>query len=142
MYSIHTILKKRDKIAILAITKNGITISKLIKKNIPEASIYVPEKFRLDNNQTSIIWFKEPVTKVIVDLFKSNEALICIFSLGAVVRLISNLLVDKKSDPAVLVIDDKCNFVISALSGHLGGANALTRNIASKIGRASCRERV
>jgi cobalt-precorrin 5A hydrolase len=131
MYSIHTILKKRDKIAVLAITKNGITISKLIKKNIPEASIYAPEKFRLDNNETSIIWFKEPVTKVIVDLFKSNEALICIFSLGAVVRLISNLLVDKKSDPAVLVIDDKSNFVISALSGHLGGANALTRNIAS-----------
>jgi cobalt-precorrin 5A hydrolase len=131
MYSIHSILKKRDKIAVLAITKNGITISKLIKKNIPDASIYAPEKFRSDNNQASIIWFKEPVSKIIVDLFKSNEALICIFSLGAVIRLISNLLVDKKNDPAVLVIDDKCNFVISTLSGHLGGANALTRNIAS-----------
>jgi cobalt-precorrin 5A hydrolase len=129
MYSIHTILKKRDKIAVLAITKNGITISKLIKKNIPEASIYAPEKFRLDNNHTSIIWFKEPVTKVIVDLFKSNK-LICFFTRGCYASD-TNLLVDKKSDPAVLVIDDKSNFVISALSGHLGGANALTRKIAS-----------
>jgi cobalt-precorrin 5A hydrolase len=50
--------------------------------------------------------------------------------LGAVIRLISNLLVDKKTDPAVIVIDDKANFVISALSGHLGGANSLSKHIA------------
>lgn len=131
MHSIHSVVKNRDKIAVLAITKNGIKISELIKENIPEASIYAPEKFRPNINHTSIIWFKEPVSKIIVDLFKFSEALICIFSLGAVIRLISNLLVDKKSDPAVIVIDDKSNFVISTLSGHLGGANALTRNIAS-----------
>lgn len=50
--------------------------------------------------------------------------------MGAVIRLISNLLVDKKTDPAVIVIDDKANFVISALSGHLGGANSLSKHIA------------
>jgi cobalt-precorrin 5A hydrolase len=50
--------------------------------------------------------------------------------LGAVIRLIANLLKDKKTDPAVIVIDDKANFVISTLSGHLGGANSLTKSIA------------
>jgi cobalt-precorrin 5A hydrolase len=43
-------------------------------------------------------------------------------------------LVDKKSDPAVIVIDDRANYVISALSGHLGGANALTKLVASFLG--------
>jgi cobalt-precorrin 5A hydrolase len=123
-------LEKREKIAILAITKNGIQISKLIKNNIPDVKVFVPEKLKSDF-YSNIIWFSQPVSKIIMELFKSNDAVICIFSLGAVIRLISNLLVDKKSDPAVVVIDDKATFVISTLSGHLGGANALTRYLAS-----------
>jgi cobalt-precorrin 5A hydrolase len=47
-----------------------------------------------------------------------------------VIRIISPHLKDKKTDPAVLVIDDRANFVISVLSGHLGGANELTKQIA------------
>ncbi len=48
--------------------------------------------------------------------------------------MVSSHLIDKKSDPAVLVIDDRANNVISALSGHLGGANALARIVASFLG--------
>jgi cobalt-precorrin 5A hydrolase len=59
---------------------------------------------------------------------------VCLFSLGAVIRLIAPYLKDKKTDPAVIVIDDKTNFVISVLSGHIGGANELTQEIAEKIG--------
>ena len=60
--------------------------------------------------------------------------MICLFSLGAVIRLIAPYLKDKKTDPAVIVIDDKTNFVISVLSGHIGGANDLTNEIAEKLG--------
>jgi len=48
--------------------------------------------------------------------------------------LIAPYLKDKKTDPAVIVIDDKTNFVISVLSGHIGGANELTEEIAKKLG--------
>ena len=49
------------------------------------------------------------------------------------VRLISPHLKDKKTDPAVIVIDDQAQFVISTLSGHLGGANQLTNDIAEQL---------
>jgi len=119
----------KEKIAVIAITKNGIGIARVIKKNIVNAQIYVPQKFY--NDDSTIIWYEETTPQKISDLFQSYDALICIFSLGAVIRLISKLLKDKKTDPAILVIDDKATFVISTLSGHLGGANALSRYIAA-----------
>src|SRR5215207_5679357 len=115
--------------AIIAITKQGIAIARKIKENISDADIYVPAKY--DDSKKDIIWFKEQTGDIVALLFKKYDALICIFSLGAVIRLIAPVVVNKKSDPAVLVIDDKANFVISALSGHLGGANELARKVSS-----------
>jgi cobalt-precorrin 5A hydrolase len=51
-----------------------------------------------------------------------------------VIRLVAPYLKDKKTDPAIIVIDDQASFVISVLSGHLGGANKLTEEIARKLG--------
>ena len=117
-----------SKVAIVCITKNGINISKRIKEKIPSASIYAQSKHK--DSSDGIIWFEKNTKIMIEEIFKEYESIICIFSLGAVIRLISNLLKDKKTDPAVIVIDDKANFVISTLSGHLGGANSLTTSIA------------
>jgi cobalt-precorrin 5A hydrolase len=117
-----------NKVAIICITKNGINISKRIKEKIPSASIYAQSKHK--DSSDGILWFEKNTKNVIEEVFKEYDSIICIFSLGAVIRLISNLLADKKTDPAVIVIDDKANFVISALSGHLGGANALSKSIA------------
>ena len=120
-----------EKISVLAITKNGINIGQSLKGFFPEWSIFAPSKF--SNENSSIEWYSEPTTEKIIDLFKNNDALICLFSLGAVIRLIAPHLKDKKIDPAVIVIDDKINFVISVLSGHIGGANELTEKIAEKL---------
>jgi cobalt-precorrin 5A hydrolase len=120
-----------EKISVLAITKNGISIGQSLKGFFPKWSIFAPSKF--SNENSSIEWYSEPTTEKIIDLFKNNDGLICLFSLGAVIRLIAPHLKDKKTDPAVIVIDDKKNFVISVLSGHIGGANELTEKIAEKL---------
>ncbi len=120
-----------EKIAILAITKNGIKIAKDLKEKFPSWEVFAPDKFSDGNN--SINWYVDNTTVKISELFKSSDALVCLFSLGAVVRLISPHLKDKKTDPAVIVIDDKAQFVISTLSGHLGGANQLTNEIADQL---------
>ena len=121
-----------EKVSVIAITKNGIKIGLDLKKFFPSWQIYAPGKF--SDKNTEIQWYSEPTGTKLVELFKTNDALVCIFSLGAVIRLISPHIKDKKTDPAVLVIDDKSKFVISALSGHLGGANQLTEDVAEKLG--------
>lgn len=120
-----------EKVSVLAITKNGIKIGLELKKHFSSWQIYAPAKF--SDNKTETQWYSEPTATKIVELFRTNDALVCIFSLGAVIRLISHHIKDKKTDPAVLVIDDKAKFVISVLSGHLGGANQLTEEIAEKL---------
>lgn len=120
-----------EKVSVLAITKNGIIIGEKLKELFPNWDIFAPEK--LSNKNNEITWYSEATTNKIIELFKNSNALICLFSLGAVIRLIAPHLKDKKTDPAVIVIDDKTNFVISALSGHIGGANELTQQIAEKL---------
>lgn len=66
--------------------------------------------------------------------FKEYDALVFIMATGIVVRTIAPLLKSKASDPAVVVLDQQGRYVISLLSGHLGGANDLTRKIADEIG--------
>ena len=121
-----------EKISVLAITKNGVSIGQNLKELFPSWNIFAPSKF--SNGSSKIIWYSESTSEKIVQLFKNNSALVCLFSLGAVIRLIAPHLKDKKTDPAVIVIDDKINFVISVLSGHIGGANKLTQEIAEKLG--------
>ena len=120
-----------EKISVLAITKNGVNIGLRLKEHFPNWEIFAPSKF--SNDSKEIVWYSESTSEKIVELFKSNNALVCLFSLGAVIRLIAPHLKDKKTDPAVIVIDDKTSFVISVLSGHLGGANELTQIIAQKL---------
>ena len=121
-----------EKTVVLAITKNGVKIGQKLKELFPDWIIFAPSKFSNENNDIS--WYSEPTSEKIIELFKNSNALVCLFSLGAVIRLIAPYLKDKKTDPAVIVIDDKTNFVISVLSGHIGGANELTQEIAEKIG--------
>lgn len=118
---------KVTKIAIMAITKKGIEIAKTLKKAYYDADIFVPAKFLGDDK--SLIFFSDSVSLKIKYLFSNYTSIVLIFSLGAVIRLISPYLKDKKTDPAVIVIDDTAKFVISTLSGHLGGANDLTLRI-------------
>ena len=64
----------------------------------------------------------------------SGDALVFIGALGICVRKIKDLIQDKYTDPAVVCVDSTGKWVIPVLSGHVGGANELARQIARATG--------
>ncbi len=119
-----------ERRAVIAITKRGMEIARRIVDKMPDVEAYAPSKFESPSMGITN-WFNEPTSRLVSSLFSKCDALIFIFSLGAAIRLIAPLVVDKKTDPAIVVIDDRANFAISALSGHLGGANSLARQVST-----------
>ncbi|WDZ55177.1 cobalt-precorrin 5A hydrolase [Paenibacillus polymyxa] len=121
--------------AAVAITKHGVEMVRNLGANFPGTDVYYMSKFeRGDEQERGIQLFEGSVKLILPDLFKQYTGIILFISLGAVVRMIAPILVDKKVDPAVVVIDDRGEHVISVLSGHLGGANELTRHVAAVLG--------
>ena len=75
-----------------------------------------------------------PITsKCYGECFASTELMIFVGSCGIAVRKIAPYVHDKRTDPAVVCVDELGTFVIPLLSGHIGGANALARRIAEKL---------
>ncbi len=109
---------------ILYITHSGEAIAARLKEIFPDAQVL---KFRDVSSPL------HPFTDI-SDIWHEAKNLIFIMATGIVVRTIAPLIKDKKTDPAVVVLDEKGRFVISLLSGHLGGANELTKKVAEYLG--------
>ena len=62
------------------------------------------------------------------------DAFIFIGAMGICVRTIAPLVKDKHEDPAVVCVDSLGVHAVSVLSGHVGGANDLTRRVAAILG--------
>lgn len=119
-----------SKVALVALTETGKeTALRLQSKWARPCHIYSLPK--LSDNQVTA--FDKRPTQAIAELFQQVDVLVCIMATGIVVRAIAPVVEDKAADPAVIVLDEKATNVISLLSGHLGGANELTQEIATLL---------
>lgn len=67
------------------------------------------------------------------ELFAWADAMVFVGSCGIAVREIAPHVHDKRTDPAVISIDELGKFVIPLLSGHIGGANELALKLAKHL---------
>jgi cobalt-precorrin 5A hydrolase len=107
------------KTAVLALTAGGLVLAEKISSAL---------------DQCLLRRIKSSVATEIRKLWHEVDGLVCIMAAGVVVRSIAPLCRDKKSDPCVVVLDEKGQFVISLLSGHLGGGNHLAWEVARITG--------
>jgi cobalt-precorrin 5A hydrolase len=122
--------KKQTSIAIWVVTPGGVEVAHRIGAQLDAAELYLSEN--LDPVDVAAHRFSRLKTAVEAN-FWDYQAHIFIMATGIVVRTIAPLILHKTKDPAVLSIDDQGRYVISLLSGHIGGANELTDEIAGLI---------
>jgi len=110
------------KCAVISFTDAGERMAKTISQRIPKKDIYSNKEYPAG------------VKYEIGAIFEEYNRIVFVCAVGIAVRLIAPYIKDKTRDPAVVVVDDLGRYAISLLSGHLGGANDLAREIAEAIG--------
>ncbi|MBU0991464.1 MAG: precorrin-3B C(17)-methyltransferase [Proteobacteria bacterium] len=123
----------RQDTAIWVLSRKALGLGFKCADLIHARTIFAPLEPSEGHPNERIIGF-DRFTHCLSDQFHEFQAHIFIMASGIVVRGIAPLLKDKTTDPAVVVMDEAGNHIISLISGHLGGANELSVRLASLLG--------
>lgn len=116
-----------NKIAVIISSDQGVQIARTIRQELPEAELFATGE-REDCTPV------DSITTFVSEQFSRYDAFIFIGALGICVRAIASSVQSKYTDPAVINVDSTGRHAISVLSGHVGGANQLTRRVANILG--------
>ena len=98
-----------------------------------QEGLHIAERIKKSRQHEADIFFKDNYKNHLKELFDTYEGVVFIASTGIAVRLSAPFLSDKKTDPAIVVIDDLGRYCISLVSGHLGGANRLSLELSELL---------
>lgn len=122
-----------SRTAIVAISRKGAALARSLAASLwGEKTLYLER--RLVNRWDDATSFDLPLRPVLQQLFAEYRSLVLFMPVGAAVRLLAPCLQDKHHDPAVVCVDDAGRFAVSLLSGHVGGADLLTQEVARILG--------
>ena len=113
------------KAAVFSFTSAGEALATQVAEALPEFDVTCVNK-----EQSKL---EGGLSAVVKKAFEAASLLVFIGAAGIAVRAIAPCVQSKFSDPAVLVIDEKGQFVISLLSGHVGGGNAYAQKLAETL---------
>ena len=113
--------------AIWALTPNGVQLARKIAEGMADSTLFLSEKLEASiEGAVHYARLKDEVDRQ----FAGFPRHVFIMATGIVVRIIAPHLAHKTKDPAVVVCDEAGQFAISLVSGHIGGANTLARDVA------------
>ena len=119
--------------AIVALSRHGSELASTLAASLGgDQTLYLERRFHQSLSRS--VPFELPVRPLVQRLFAENQRLVLFMPVGAAVRLLAPCLQDKHLDPAVVCVDDAGRFVVSVLSGHLGGADRLAEEVAATLG--------
>lgn len=119
------------KIAILCFTRRGWVLEKDLAEKLRISGHEVLESVKCQQLEESMTMSAKDWTG---EMFQTQDVLIFIGALQIAVRLSAPFLKSKVTDPAVLVMDEKGQYCIPVLSGHIGGANEMAVKIGKQTG--------
>lgn len=117
-------------ISVVSLTENGRQISRKIAENL---NIHKIDRYCFYKHTDKKSENFSNLSELAVRLFADSDAIVFVCACGIAVRTVAPYIRSKLSDPAVIVIDDCGKFVIPVLSGHIGGANALAKQLADML---------
>jgi cobalt-precorrin 5A hydrolase len=120
-------------LAVWAVTQGGVTLGEMVLKYCDTAVLLCSSGLVTNAPSERVKRFDALKPEVETAFFNFSGHLF-IMATGITVRVIARLLFNKVSDPAVVVMDEKGDFCISLVSGHIGGANDLCKKIAGIVG--------
>jgi len=123
-------LSQKD-VAIYALTAPAAAQARRLASAWPQARLFLPR--RLAEPAAGELAF-DGLGRALADNFRRYEGHVLFAAAGMVVRCLVGLLQGKDQDPAVVVADPEGRYAVSLLSGHLGGANELARQVAQALG--------
>ncbi|MHA6603743.1 cobalt-precorrin 5A hydrolase [Aerococcus urinae] len=128
--------EENKRVAIITITQKARDLGRKIKaKCFPQARLYVrtTDQAPLDPRYHECKQSQGRAVLALQETFQSADLVIAIMATGVVVRALAPVIEDKMTDPAVLVLDEGGQHVISLLAGHFGRANHYARLLAKEL---------
>lgn len=124
------------RVGIICFTEHGAALARTLKEGLSAKGIRCEawQKMRAGSALDGIRRLEGTLGQWTEAHFASDDVLIFIGAAGIAVRSIAPYIKSKKTDPAVIVVDEQGRHAISLLSGHIGGANAMTLLAAELLG--------